>query len=382
MATLFVTLGALLLCGLLADALGQRTRLPRVTLLLLLGVAVGPIGLDLLPEEREAWFGVLANLALLMIGFLLGGEFSAEALRERGRAVMVLSGVVTVATAAVVFGVAWATGATLTTAVVLAAVATATDPAACVDVVKERAEEGRMAKVLLGVVAVDDVWGLLVFSLLLTALGMVTGSGELGALIVQAVWEIGGAVALGAALGVPMALLSGRLQPGEPTRVEALGTVLLCGGLAMTLEVSTLLAAVVLGAVVANLARHHQRAFHEIEAIETPFLMLFFLLSGASLRLDALAAAGGLGAVYIGGRVLGRLVGGAVGAPLAGLPVKARWIGAALLPQAGVALGLALVAAERFPEARQILPVVVLSTVAFELFGPVLTGRVLDRIEG
>jgi len=381
-ALFFITIGALLLVGLLADAIGSRTRLPRVTLLLLIGLAIGPAGLDLLPEEREVWFPTLADIALLMVGFLLGGEFSLSSLRERGKAVLLVSLAVTVGTALAVAAGLLALGIDLPVALLLAAIAPATAPAACMDVIKEMGARGPFAKLLLGVVAVDDVWGLMLFSIALAYAGAATGAGGEGEVLLHGLWELGGAAALGIALGVPMALVTGRIRSGEPTREEALGMVLLCGGLALWMDVSFLLASVVMGAVVVNLAKHHERPFHEIEDIERPFLVLFFVLSGASLHLDALATIGWLGVAYILLRVVGRLVGGWLGAAAAGLPgIARRWMGPALLPQAGVALGMALVAASRIPEVASVLPVIVLSTVIFELVGPVLTRAALRRVE-
>jgi len=158
--------------------------------------------------------------------------------------------------------------------------------------------------------------------------------------------------------------------------------VFLCGGLALLLEVSFILAAMVMGAVVTNLARHHKRSFHEIEGIEWPFLILFFVLAGASLDIDALWLAGGGLAGYVILRVLGRLLGAWLGGALCkDDPAQRWWMGLAMLPQAGVALGMALVAAQRLPTlADVIIPVVVGATVIFELVGPVFTRLALHRV--
>lgn len=195
-------------------------------------------------------------------------------------------------------------------------------------------------------------------------------------------WEIGGALLVGLLLGLPMAYLTGRIRPGEPTQAEALGMVLLCAGLAVWAEVSYILSAMAMGAVVANLAKHHNRPFHTIEGIEWPFLILFFLLAGAALNINALPQIGILGAGYITLRVIGRIVGTRLGGRLSGAATTTRrWIGLALLPQAGVAIVMALLASQRFPELKDIiLPVVLGSTVVFELIGPVITRRVLIHV--
>ena len=134
--------------------------------------------------------------------------------------------------------------------------------------------------------------------------------------------------------------------------------------------------------VVANIARHHQRPFHAIEEIEWPFLVLFFLLAGASFHVPALGQVGWLLAGYCVLRVIGRILGGHLGGRLAGLDAPTRrWTGVALLPQAGVALGMSLIAVQAFPEYREILmPIVFASTIIFELVGPMATRWALVRV--
>lgn len=383
-ALILVTLGALLLVGLTAKGLGRLTRVPGVTLMLLLGVAVGPSGWDLLPEQSEDWFPLLAHVALVMIGFLLGQEFTAKSLRERGREVLLLSIAVTLGTAILVTGGLVLFGLPLPMALLLGVIATATAPAATVAVVKECKADGPFTRTLLGIVAVDDVWGLMLFSLTVPFAAWLGGNGEVAgiAFAAEGLRELGGGVLLGLLLGVPMAFLTGRLHVGEPTRLEAFGFVLLCGGLASAWEVSYLLAAVVMGVTVANLSRHHHRAFREIENIDGPFLVLFFLLAGAAMEFDALAEVGPAVLAYVALRTLGRLAGVAAGARLAGAEAPTRrWLGAALLPQAGVALGLALALQERLPEmGARILPLVIVATIVFELAGPILTRLALKSV--
>jgi Kef-type K+ transport system membrane component KefB len=266
-------------------------------------------------------------------------------------------------------------------ALLLAAIATATAPAATTDVVHEIKADGPFSRVLLGVVAIDDAWGLIVFSFCLAAATSLSGGGDALTVMLHGLWELGGALLLGLLLGVPMAYFTGRIRGGEPTLAEALGLVFLCGGLALWLEVSFLLAAMVMGGTVAKLAKHHQRPFHEIQHIEWPFMILFFVLAGAALNVEALMALGTIGGGYIVLRTASRLFGAWLGGLFAhGSKIERRWMGLALMPQAGVALGMALVATQRIPElADTLLPIVISATVFFELIGPVLTRLALKR---
>jgi Kef-type K+ transport system membrane component KefB len=376
-----ITLGVLFLLGLLTDAIGRHTRLPRVTLLLVFGFIIGPAGLGFLSPQHGKWFSLVADMALVMVGFLLGEKFTLASLREHGRFVLWFSVAEVFATATVVLFGLLLIGVHMGIALLLAGIATATDPVATSDVVNETKADGLFTRTLLGIVAVDDAWGLIVFSLMLAAAQALSGQGSGLSPLITASWELGGALLVGIVLGIPMAYLTGRLKPGEPTLVEALGVVFFCGGIALWLEVSFLLAAMVLGTVVANLARHHTRPFHAIEGIEWPFMILFFVLAGASLHTQSLLRIGITGVAYIIFRFIGRLVGSWVAGAISRADrAMQRWMGMALMPQAGVALGMALVAAQRRPDLEEIiLPVVIAATVLFEVVGPVLTRIVLIR---
>ncbi len=376
-----LTLGGLLLVGLATDEIGRRTRLPRVTLLIVFGVIAGPSGFNLLPAAFQEWYEFLASAALTMVAFLLGGKLSLPALRSHGKEILAVSLAVVAITALLVAIGLTVIGTPLLLALLLAGIATSTAPAATQDVVRQSRAKGPFTDILLGVVAVDDAWGLIVFSFLLVLAHAVTGDGAL-AILGLSLWELGGALAVGAAVGLPAAFFTGRLRAGEPIQSEALGLVFVCAGLAIWLEVSFLLAGMVAGAIVVNLAKHHSRPFHEIEHIEWPFMVFFFVLAGASLRLDDLSEIGVIGIAYIALRAVARLLGGWIGGVVAGAPLlHRRWIGVALIPQAGVALGMALIAANHFPQfGETLLAVTIGSAVVFELFGPILTQRALRKV--
>ncbi len=373
-------LGLVLMVGLAAELLGRRTPLPRVTLLIIAGVAFGPSLTGWLVPAGTQWFNVVSQVALTMVGFLLGGHLTRRNLKRHGADVLALSIAVVALTAVLVFAATWLLSGDLGLSLLLGALATATAPAATTDVVLESGAKGPFTETLLGVVAVDDVWGVFTFSLVMAAVAVLDGGDGMTALT-HGAWEIGGAVGLGVVLGIPAAFATGRISRGDPTLAEALGLVFLCLGAARWLEVSFLLAAVVMGAIVSNMARHHKRPFHAIEHIQWPFMLVFFLLAGAALELEALPAVGWLGAGYIVARVCGRLLGASAGARWRTLRAgTGPWMGMALLPQAGIAVGMALLAAQRFPErADVLLSVVLASTVVFEIAGPPLTRLALRR---
>lgn len=380
-AVALILVGCLFLAGLAIDILGRRTEVPRVTLLILLGVGVGPAGLDLLPGNVVHLNEVYAPAALTMVAFLLGGTLRRKTLEAHGRQILVISITVVFASVLIIAGGLFAAGIALPLALMLGGVSAATDPATTRDVVRQAREKGRFATNLQGIVAIDDAWGVLLFSATLTLAGIVTG-GDTFEHALRGLREVTGALALGAAIGFPAAYLTGRIRPGEPTLIEALGIVCLCAGLAQYLGLSFLLTGMTAGAVIVNLASHHERPFHEIEHIEWPFMLLFFVLAGAMFRTEHLAELGMLGAGYILLRIAARLFGGWLGGRLAGLPNReAALTGLALMPQAGVAIGMALVASERFPQyGPQIVMITIASTIAFELIGPIMTQIALRKM--
>ena len=380
-AELLLSLGLILLLGLASDYLGRHTVLPRVTVLLAAGILVGEQGLDLIAPALSQHFETVANMALLMIGFLLGGQLTLPSLSRMGAALLWVSLSAALATAGLVALVLGVLGLPLDVAILLGCIAAATAPAATTDTVIEAGSDTPFARLLLAIVAIDDLWALFLFSFGLAFAALLNGDGSVSSTFLRAIWEIGGALVLGIGIGLPAAYLTGRLRPGQPMLTEALGLVFTCGGAALWLEVSFLIAAISMGATIANLARHHEYPFHEIESIEWPFMAIFFMLAGASLQIGNVFGLGMLGLAYLLSRSLGKVAGAWVGAQLSGAShdVK-RWMGVALLPQAGVAIGMSLLAANRFPEhGSLILSLVVATTVVFELVGPAFTRLALTR---
>ena len=378
---ILIAIGGMMLLGLMTDYLGRRTSLPRVTLLLLFGMIIGPNGFDLLPNVVINNFELITNIALVMVGFLVGGKLTKDLLRNIGKEVMWLSLGAVLGTVFIVLSILVVIGIPIEIAILLSCIATATDPAATVDVVDESESRGSFANLLLSIVAVDDAWGLIMFSVGVAMVGLITGTNGMLEPVLSALKEIFGAVLLGFSIGFIASYLTGRVQPGKPILFEALAIVFLCGGLAIWLEVSYLIAAIVVGMTIANFAKHHDCAFHEIENIEPPFLILFFILAGALLEFSYINEIGMIALVYVIARIIGKILGTKFGGVIArSNSTVQNWMGIALLPQAGVAMGMALVASNYLPEHRQIfLSVAISTTVFFELCGPVLTNLALKR---
>lgn len=380
-AEILIAVGGVMLLGMLTDLLGRRTSLPRVTLLLCFGMLIGPNAFDLLPSPILSNFDLFADIALLMIGFLVGGRLTKQLFKKIGRELLSVSLGAVLGTVIIVTLVLIITGLPLELAIMLGCIATATDPAATMDVIDETESKGSFTDLLASIVALDDAWGLIIFSLGVACVGLITGMNGIWPPLLLATKEIIGAMLVGIVVGVPAAYMTGRVKPGKPMMFEALGIVFLCGGLSLYFEFSFLLAAIVMGMVIVNLAKHHKHPFHEIENIESPFLILFFVLAGASLNFDVLLEVGLVGIIYILARIAGKIVGVRIGTSCCRSADEVKnWMGLALLPQAGVAMGMALVAANHLPEYRQLLlSIVIGTTIFFELVGPILAHLALRK---
>lgn len=377
-----LTVGGILLFGLITATLGRQKYLPRVTLLIIFGLLIGKQGMDIIPVMFSERFELITDMALLMIGFLLGGKLTKKSLRHSLSKVLWISiSAATLTTIVVSVGLVLL-GVPKEIAILLGCIASATAPSAVMDVVLESNYKGPFKNRLLSIVALDDAWALILFALGSALVSSLTGIDAHNSSIWSVIEYIVGAILLGLAIGFPAAFLTGRVRQGQPILSEALGIVFVCGGLALWLNISFLIASMVLGAVVANFAKHHNSPFHTIQGIERPFMIIFFVSAGAALDLSMVAEVGWLGVAYILFRIIGKCAGAAIGSQYCKADQNTKkWMGMALLPQAGVAIGMALVAANQFPEYRQtLLTVVISSTVFFEIIGPVFTRLALERV--
>lgn len=381
LAYILMTVGAIFVAGLTVNEIGKRTRLPRVTLLLVCGIIAGGSGLNLIPPDNEVWYEFLSITALTMVAFLLGGSLTKKNLDAHGKPILLISVSIVLITLVLVSSGLWMLGMDIEIALLLGAIATATDPAATLDVIRQSGVKSGFTETLKGIVAIDDAWGLIAFSLVIALAHHLNGNVE-AQLLSGIARELGGSILLGALIGLPAAFLTGRLTEGEPLQIEALALVFLTAGLSIWLDLSYLIAGMTVGTIIVNVARHHTRAFHEIEHIQWPFMILFFILAGASLKTSTVIEIGMIGLAYVVLRTVARVIGGWIGAVFGGAPEAERgWIGIALVPQAGVAIGMALVASGQFPHASEtIMALTIGTTVAFEIIGPAATLFAIRRV--
>ncbi len=380
-----LSLGIIFLSGYGVLKLINVLKIPTVTGDLLLGIIIGEEILNLVSPHILSASSFISNLVLGLIAFAIGQNFSMERFRKLGRSIILISIMEAAGawiTVTLVFH--FLLGKELYISLLFGAIASATAPAATVMVIREYRAKGVFTNILLGVVAIDDAWCLMIFSISLAAaraLAAHVGGSFLLTSLLKAIIEIFGALALGTVAGVIFNKLSSSVKSAVGAQIYTLGFILTVIGLAIHLKFSILLSSMALGATLVNMKGTSQRYFESIRSIESPLYLLFFVLAGANLELASLKHIGLIGLTYLVARVTGKAVGAAIGGLLSGAPANVRkYMGFALVPQAGVALGVALIAKADFPEfGGTIFDTIVATTVVYELIGPILTKFALTK---
>ncbi|MFH1848087.1 MAG: cation:proton antiporter [Candidatus Omnitrophota bacterium] len=377
---LSLSLGLIFLFGLITAKIARRMGVPAVTGYLLLGVCMGPECLGGVMPRLLAASGVVSNFVLGIMAFGIGQNFSADNFRRIGRSVIWISTLEAAGAWLCVTMSFWMLlGQPLYIAILFGSIAAATAPAATVMVVREYKAKGTFTSTLLGVVAVDDAWCLIIFAVSLAlAKGLHAHSAQGGQLLriaLKSVLEIGGAFILGSAAALLLSRLSRFIRKSREFPIYTLGIIMLNIGLALHFHVSVLLASMFLGAVLVNIDRTSFRFFEALNKFDYMFYLLFFVIAGASLHFRSLASIGILGISYLFIRVAGKMAGAYIGAfASASSPEVRRFMGLGLVPQAGVALGCALIAKASFPEIGDIIFTTILATtIIYEIIGPMCT---------
>lgn len=375
------SLGLILLLALLAGHLVKFVRIPEVTGYILAGVVLGPSVLGWVSHENLTALEILSEVALGLMLFSIGTVFELGRLRRVGRQFLIITLVESVLAATIVTVGVLAFGQPWQVAFLLGAVAIATAPASTLMVIRETDSSGPLTEILLGIIAINNVFCIVVYSLVASAIDLTAalGTGNLAhsiyASVFPLVWQLVGSVALGYIVGVVLSTWSPQVTETGEMLILLAGSILLCVGAARMMELSTLIASMAVGATMMNLSKRSRRLFDTLSGTDPPFYAIFFVLAGADLDLTLVQSLGWLGAVYVLGRALGKFIGARVAARhLALSPAVQRYLGFALLAQAGLAVGLTISIERRFDDYAPIVSAIVLASVAiYEMFGPIST---------
>ncbi|HPV69996.1 MAG TPA: cation:proton antiporter [Bacilli bacterium] len=383
-------LGLAMAAGLLSTRLMKLLNLPNVTGYLIIGLLLGPFVGHLFSEQAISDFSILSDIALGFIAFSIGCEFKLSSLKKIGGKVVIITLFQALLTAVVVALAVFAFSRDVALSLTLGAIATATAPAATLMVVRQYKAKGPVVDTLLPVVAFDDAIGLIVFSVLLSISKVVATNSSLTAeaILLAPLVEIFLSLAIGAALGALLALVM-RFFKSRANRLTLMITTVFLGvGLTKLFafidwySLSSLLLCMMIGAVFANMRSDSNLVVEGVDRWTPPLFMFFFILSGAELDVRVIVTVGLIGVVYIVARSVGKYFGAYLGALSTKSDKNIRhYLGFALLPQAGVAIGMAKVVSEEMPSdiGVKIVTVVLCSVLFFELVGPIITKLALMR---
>ncbi len=372
------SLGLILLFALLAGHLVKFARIPEVTGYILAGVAVGPSVLGWVSHENLAALNIFSEVALGLILFSIGSVFEFERVRAVGPAVLRITVTESAMAAAIVTLGSLLLGQPWQVALLLGAIAVETAAASTLMVIRECNAQGPLSESLIGTIGINNVLCLTGFYVVAAAVdfGANLNHGSILRVLYESafplVWQLVGSVALGYLIGVLIASWATKVQEHGEMLILLTGCVLLCVGVALLLELSSLVASLAVGATMVNLSQNSRRLFQALSHSDPPFYAIFFVIAGADLNLSLLGTMGMLGVVYVVGRAAGKFIGSRLGARRTNLPQQVRQLlGFGLMSQAGLAVGLALTITRRFPELAPSVVTVVLAAVAVnEMIGP------------
>ena len=394
-----------LISGLLMSRLAKLVGLPAVTAYLVAGIIIGPFclgrlgvpGLGFGSLEQVKSMGIISDVAMGFIAFSIGNEFRLSQLKENGKQATVVGIIQAVAATllvdAVLIGLHFIIPDVLSlpSAVTLGAIAAATAPAATLMVVRQYKAHGPLTDILLPIVALDDAVGLVIFAVSFGIAGsMTTGRVDVISMILEPIVEVVLSLALGFLMGFIFNLTEKLFHSRSKRMSISITFVLLTVALTkieftvfgVKCGFSPLLACMMLGTVFCNVCDVSEELMDRTERWTAPLYILFFVFSGAELDFGVIAnlVIIGIGVVYIVSRSAGKYVGARESARLMKCDPKiVKYLGVTLLPQAGVALGMSVMAEELGPDGIIIRNIILFSVLVYELIGPFLTKVALTK---
>ena len=403
-ASILLSLSIALLAGLLLSRLVKLIKLPAVTAYLIAGVLIGPFalgaigipGIGIATEQLEG-LGIISDVALGFIAFSMGNEFRLAQLKKIGRQATIIGVFQAIFTTIVVDAVlialhfAMPDKLTLPAAIVLGAVATATAPAATLMVVKQYKAKGPVTDILLPVVALDDAVGLMVFAVSFgVAKSLNTGAIDILSVIVEPVLEVVLSLLLGLVMGGLFTFCEKFFHSRSKRMAVSVTFVMMTVAISSLkfnvghfhVGFSSLLSCMMLGTVFCNFCDVSEELMDRADRWTAPILILFFVISGAELELTVFADAAVViaGVTYIISRSIGKCSGAFISAKMTKCDKNiVKYLGITLLPQAGVALGMAIKAMELGPDGAIVRNITLFAVLIYEIVGPFLTKIALTK---
>ncbi len=387
---LILAIGIIIVIGFLGGLVTEKIKFPRITGYIIIGILLSPSLLNIISAETIENLDIMTNIALGIIAFLIGGSLQLETLRKLGKSIAWITafqslGAWLIVTLLLVFlsplilsipNATWSQ-TYFPIALIIGAIASATAPGATMAIIHEYKASGPLTTTLLAVVALDDAIAVIAFAIALgISLPLVSGAGGISfyQMLGVPLLHIAEAIAIGTLFGFTLIYIAKLVKTPDLLLVIVLGMIMLGDGVAELLGISAILANMVAGFIVMNKVRKREM-FLVVERIEEVVYVMLFVLAGLHFDSGAMKTAGILALLIVLGRYLGKYFGTRVGATISHAPSEVKkYLGLALLPQAGVALGLVLLAKRAFPTFGAIIVNAVLASVIInELVTPPLT---------
>lgn len=375
----------LLFSGLIFARIFSKIHFPEVTGFLIAGIIIGPSVLGIIPEEGVKNLEIISSVALSFIAFSIGSEMKISVLKKLGEKIILIT-VFEALTAllVVLLGCLFIFKYDLPFSLSLASIACATAPAATLMVIRQYKAKGEMVDILLPVVALDDAVCIIAFGICSSMAVSILQGGDLNifSMFIYPVIEILESIALGLVGGFVFVLLSKKMRTDNELLSFIIGVIFMLSAISDMLNLSGLLTLMSASVLIANLGATPRRYFDMVDRITPPIFMSFFVISGADLNLAGLKAVGAVGIFYIFARALGKYLGAFSAAKISGLSKKVQsYLGLTLIPQAGVAIGLSLIASREIPDpyGAMIRTVILGATIVYELVGPLLAKFALTK---
>ena len=382
-ATILISLSIMLFGGFLLTRVTKRFKLPNVTAYIFTGILIGPlfahfVGKSLISDDIIKGMGFLTDIALAFIAFNVGRFFKLDVLKESGPKIIVITLFESIMAALVVFlTMFFLFNIHFELSLLLAAIASATAPASTMMTIRQTKAKGDFVNTILQVVALDDAISLILFSISIAIITAVDSGGGFSAWIIFKPLLINiGILVLGALLGYLLHKLIIESRTPDNRLIIVISLLLALSGFAAIFDVSPLLGCMAMGAVYLNISKDSS-LFRQIDNFSPAILTLFFVLSGMSLKLDMLIIFGLVGVVYFVVRIIGKYGGATLGSIVTNSTSNnKKYLGLALVPQAGVSLGLAALGARilesygLYNDAAVLSTIIIASGVLYEIFGP------------
>ena len=379
-------LGIVVFSGFLGSYLLSKLKIPAVTGYIIVGLLLGTSFLRVIPLEENLRMSYLINLALLLIAFTIGGSLKRKDLREMGKSILSVVFAESIFAFVFIFLGMKLCGGDTKLSLIVASLGSATAPAATVLVLRELRAKGPLTTTLLACVGMDDAIGITLFSICASLVQALSGGKIHPAHLTFTIFvDISASIICGIIGGIVLVFLMRLISYDIQALLAVIGSVLFINGPLYGefhgYHFSPLLSAMVMGYIFSNYSPREFNVWRSLEYFGYPFYLIYFVLAGARLEVKYLLRLGAVAGGYLVGRLTGKYIGAWVGGIAGKAPaVVKKYAGFGLVSQAGIAIGLALMAADRFPQyAPSIIAIALGTTVVTEIIGPILTRFAVTR---